>query len=310
MPVVRVLVTSPVEKAYDYLVPEGMALAVGDYVTVPLGSRSIAGVVWEIPANSDVPPAKLKSVLERHDLPPMPAVSRHFIDWVANYNMAARGAVLKMAVSVQDALTPPTPLTGYICGTVPEGGMDEGQQKIIEVLADGLPRRAAELQKVTGVSPARLKTMVKNNLLRAVDIFAKAPCHRPDPDKHVAQLTPEQKAAADIIDTRIKGGGYETFLLDGVTGSGKTEVYFESIAATLRKGKQILILMPEIALTTSFIGRFATRFGCTPALWHSSLTPAQRRLTWRSIASGDTKVVVGARSGLFLPTSQFLFFQT
>lgn len=299
MRVVRVLVTSPVDKAYDYLVPETLDVGLGDYVTVPLGPRTVTGVVWEIPDSSDVPEGKLKAVLEKHDAPPMTDIQRSFISWVAHYNMAAAGAVLKMAVPVPDALDPPTPLTGYIIGQ--PGELNPTQQKVIECLSDGLPRRAAEIEKRSGASASIIKTMVKHGYLRTVDIFGSAPCRYPDPDLALAHLTPEQQAAADKMKARLGTGGYECFLLDGVTGSGKTEVYFDVMADVIRQGGQILILMPEIALTTSFIERFAVRFGVKPALWHSSLTPAQRRLTWRSVASGETKVVVGARSGLFLP---------
>ena len=307
MRVVRVLVTSPVDKAYDYRVPDDMDVDLGDYVTVPLGPRAVTGVVWEKVDSTTVPPEKIKTILTKHDVPPMNAIQRGFIEWVAHYNMAARGAVLKMAVSVDDALIPPQPLTGYVLGTATHGPTEPAIQKMLDVLVDGLPRRAAEITKQTGVSAARLKTLVKNKILQSVDIFAKAPCTAPNPDMARHILTPEQKTAADKILMRLKCGGFEAFLLDGVTGSGKTEVYFEALAEVIRRRQQAVILMPEIALTTSFIERFAAHFGVKPALWHSSLTPAQRRSTWRSIALGQTKIVVGARSALFLPYKELGF---
>lgn len=301
MRVVRVLVTSPVEKAYDYCVPEGMELVLGDYVTVPFGSREVVGVVWEHPDSSIIPTDKIKVILTKHDMPPMLAVTRNFVDWVAHYNMAPRGAVLKMAVSVADALQPSQPLTGYMLSAGAKSYQDIAVQKLITWMDDNIPRRASEINAAMGISPARIKTLIKHDVLRVVDIFAKAPCSQPNPDAVRHTLTPEQKVAADKILNRLHKGGYETFLLDGVTGSGKTEVYFEAIAEVIRRGQQVSILMPEIALTTSFMERFETHFGVKPALWHSSLTPAQRRLTWRSVAMGQTKVVVGARSALFLP---------
>lgn len=344
MSVCSILVTSPVEKAYDYLIPEGMELALGDYVSVPLGPRVVHGVVWAVAEGGEsggdvVPSSKLKSVLVRHDLPPMEAVQRQFIDWVATYNMERRGSVLKMAVSVPQALEPAQPMTGYILGEkssldvspsdappspqpspprgegvkegialaptgrgLGEGAFCENAEKLISLLEDGLPRRLSEITQATGLSAARIKTFVKHGVLQAIDIFAKAPCAHPDPHFAPKSLTPEQATATDKINARIDSGGFEAFLLDGVTGSGKTEVYFESIAKIIaEKRGQVLILMPEIALSNAFIQRFAARFGVKPALWHSSLTPAQRRLTWRSIVTGQTKVVVGARSALFLP---------
>lgn len=295
-----VLVTSPVDKAYDYLIPEGMEIEIGDYVTVPLGARAVHGVVWALGGASEVASSRLKAVLQKHDLPPMPEMQRKFVDWVAQYNMESRGGVLKMAVSVPQALEPPQPLTGYVLG---DGKTShEKADKIVALLEDGLPRRLSEITQQSGCSASTVKTLVKHGVLQAINIFAKAPCAHPNPDFAPKNLTPEQHKAADKIVVRLGKGGYETFLLDGVTGSGKTEVYFEGIAEILKEGRgQVLILMPEIALSNSFIQRFAARFGVKPALWHSSLTPAQRRLTWRSIVTGQTKVVVGARSALFLP---------
>jgi len=300
-----------VDKAYDYLIPEGMELGLGDYVTVPLGARAVYGVVWAIGGAGDVPSSKLKSVLEKHDLPAMDDIQRNFIDWVANYNMERRGSVLKMALSVPKALEPAQPMTGYVLKEIPSPYLDKNlpqderlllSSKIITLLEDGLPRRLSEITQATGSSNSSIKTLVKHGVLESIDIFAKAPCSHPNPNFLKNTLTPEQDIASNKIIKRIEEEGFETFLLDGVTGSGKTEVYFEGIAKIIsEKRGQVLILMPEIALSNSFIRRFAERFGVKPALWHSSLTPAQRRLTWRSIVLGQTKVVVGARSALFLP---------
>ena len=304
MPICSVLVTSPVEKAYDYLIPEGMELGVGDYVTVPLGPRAVHGVVWALGGEGDVESAKMKAVLQKHDLPPMDDIQMKFVDWVASYNMERRGSVLKMALSVPQALEPSQPMTGYILGEKAPSAEARvlNEQKVADVLQDGLPRRLSEITQASGVSASSIKTLVKHGVLQAVDIFAKAPCSNPNPNFAPKNLSREQEIAAEKITSRLEQGGFETFLLDGVTGSGKTEVYFEAIAKIIaEKRGQVLILMPEIALSNSFIRRFAERFGVKPALWHSSLTPAQRRLTWRSIVTGQTKVVVGARSALFLP---------
>lgn len=305
MAVCKVLVTSPVEKTYDYLAPEGMEVGVGDYVTVPLGPRSVTGVVWDVAVTAEIDSDKLKSILIRHDLPSMKDSLRRFLDWVAQYNMVARGAVLKMAVPVTEALEPPEPLTGYVISELQNDKKSSStHEKIIALLEDGLPRRLAEITKQTGTSPSTLKTLVKHGLLQTVDLFASVPCVSPRADHLVRHLTPEQKVAYSKITDALNQNKFETFLLDGVTGSGKTEVYFEAISDIIRAGKQALILMPEIALTNSFIKRFQERFGVKPALWHSSMTPAQRRLTWRGIVSGQSKIVVGARSALFLPYTQ------
>lgn len=297
MRICSVLTTSPVDKAYSYLIPDDMELGKGDYVTVPLGARAVHGVVWGLSGDENIPASKLKSVLTKHDLPPMDTLHRQFIERVATYNMERLGAVLKMAVSVPQALEPAQAMTGYVLV------QNNDENKNLNILSDGLPRRLSEIIQLTGLSAGKIKTLVKHDVLQAVDIFAKAPCANPNPDFATKNLTTEQHIATDKINTAIESKKFETFLLDGVTGAGKTEVYFESISKIIagKQGGQVLILMPEIALSNSFIRRFEERFGCKPALWHSSLTPAQRRLTWRSIVTGATQVVVGARSALFLP---------
>lgn len=293
-----VLVTSPVSKAYDYLATA--PVEPGSYVLVPLGPREVVGTVWDR-AGGDAPATgkKLKSMLHVFDVPPMPQVHRDFLRWVAQYNMADLGSVLKMAIPVPQALDPQKPMTGYVLGEG-EGELNPKYQPVIDLLQDGLPRRMVEITDQTGVSASAVKTMVKHGYVQAIDMFGTPPCISPNlAGRHT--LTDAQREAAGRLIRRVKDGEYEAFLLDGVTGSGKTEVYFEAIAEVLKQGKQAVILLPEIALSNSFIGRFKERFGCAPALWHSSLSPAQRRMTWRGIVSGQTRVVVGARSALFLP---------
>ena len=99
----------------------------------------------------------------------------------------------------------------------------------------------------------------------------------------------------------VEAGGFKPTLLDGVTGSGKTEVYFEAVAEAVRQGKQVLILLPEIALTSAFLDRFHARFGSKPAEWHSEMAPRMREKVWRQAITGEVRVVAGARSALFLP---------
>ena len=245
-----------------------------------------------------VPAKKLKSALHVFDVPPMPDVHREFLRFVAQYNMADLGSVLKMAIPVPQALDPQKPLSAYIAGT--PGELPPKHKAVIDLFNDGLPRRLSEITERAGVTASVIKTMVKNGSLRAIDLFAQAPCMKPNLENTHVPTDAQREAQGKLI-KRIKQGEYEAFLLDGVTGSGKTEVYFEAIAEALKKGRQALILLPEIALSNSFIGRFKERFGCAPALWHSSLTPAQRKLTWRGIVTGQTQVVVGARSALMLP---------
>lgn len=303
--VMSVLVPYPVDKAYDYIVPEGMSLQAGDYVVVPLGSREIPAVVWG-EAAGDVSRAKLKSIINRFDMPPMDPLHRKFIDKVADYTMNAKGSVLKMALSVPAGLEPPAPATGY---SVVEGmggeiflrNLNPKQRSVYDLLSDGVVRRMAEITEQSGGSTSVVKTMVKKGILREVEIYSAAPCRNPALDCEGADLSADQQEAASQLCSAVEAGGYTTFLLDGVTGAGKTETYFEGVATALQQDKQVLILIPEIALSNAFLERFKARFGCAPALWHSNLTPAQRRNTWRGVANGETRVVIGARSSLFLP---------
>ncbi len=297
-----VLVPYPVDKAYDYIVPDGLNVRAGDYVCVPLGNREIAGVVWG-EAAGDVSSAKLKPILSKYDLEPMNATIRQFVDWVAGYTVSPKGSVLKMALSVPAGLTPPKPQKGYSLrqGEIPTKGLSVQRLKVIDVLKNGSVRIASEIADQASCSSSVIKGMADKGLLDEVSIYNPAPCMSPDPNGALAELSESQQGVADELCDDVKSGEFRPSLLDGVTGAGKTEVYFEALAEALKKSQQVVIMLPEIALSNAFLKRFEQRFGCAPALWHSGLTPAQRRLAWRGVAQGDTRVVVGARSALFLP---------
>ncbi|MCB1556592.1 MAG: primosomal protein N' [Alphaproteobacteria bacterium] len=303
--IVAVLVPYPVDKAYSYAVPDGMTLRTGDYVTVPLGGRAVLGVVWD--DSADLVFAKnLKTVLAKHEtLPSMPAAHRTFIDWTARYTMAPRGAVLKMALSVPKGLEEGKgkgkPGYRLAHSSAPGERLSPKQQKILDILSDRKARTAAQITKVSGCTAGVVKTMVKNGILLETTIAEIPPCARPDSARQGPSLSEAQRRATDSLKESVLAQKYRVDLLDGVTGAGKTETYFEAVAAALKQDKQVLILLPEIALSNAFLDRFESRFGCPPALWHSQLTPAQRQKTWRGVVSGQSKVIVGARSALYLP---------
>jgi primosomal protein N' (replication factor Y) len=293
---IGVLLPLPLSGAYDYLVPDGLDVAAGDFVEVPLGSRSVLGVVWG-EAKDDVPRAKLKQIEAKIEIAPLPEVSRRFIDWVANYCLSAPGAVLKMAMSVSDAFKPERSLKAYAIGDPASGQMTAARQRVLDALSDVPSMQPGELARAAAVTSSVLGKMAEIGQLRVVAQPLAKPFGQPDADLPGAQLSTAQRAAADELIQSHAG----VTLLDGVTGSGKTEVYFEAIAACLKRGQQALILLPEIALTTQWLERFTERFGAAPGQWHSELTGLERRLTWRAVLRGDAKVVVGARSALFLP---------
>lgn len=294
-----VLVPYPVKKAYDYAVPKGMDVEDGHYVVVPLGARHVIGVVWGEGAD-DVNPSKIKPIIQKYDVPPMPAPMRRFIDWAAHYTMSELGAFLKLALSVPSALEEPKSVKAYVCARGADDGLSPKHKAVMEIARDGLARRASELSREAGVGAGVIKTLHDKGYLKEVLVTQPPPCRAPDALRAGASLSPAQKLAADelVLATKNK---YSAYLLDGVTGSGKTEVYFEAVAQALKQDKQVLIMLPEIALSNAFLSRFKERFGCAPALWHSSLSDAMRKTTWRGVAQGECKVVVGARSSLFLP---------
>jgi primosomal protein N' (replication factor Y) len=298
----RVLVPFPVDKAYDYKVPAGVEAPPGAYVTVPLGKREIPGVVWGA-AEGGVPAGKLKSVIAAFDVPPLPEAHRKFIDWAADYTMNPLGSVLKMSLSAPGALDPPKTAKGYkIASNLAEGHLKltPAQRKIIDLMQDGVTRRASEIAEQAGCTPAVIKGLAAKNILQEVMIHTDAaPCRAPDFKRAGASLSADQKMVAAQL--CAASANLKPILLDGVTGAGKTEVYFEAVAKALENGRQVLILLPEIALANAFMNRFKSRFGCPPALWHSNLPPGQRKSVWRGVAKGETKVIVGARSALFLP---------
>ncbi|MBL8696909.1 MAG: primosomal protein N' [Alphaproteobacteria bacterium] len=307
---VRVLLPLPLAGAYDYRVDPATPVSPGDFVRVPLGRRVEIGVVWDGASDPATPIAaeRLKTILDRLDAPPVSAVTRRFVDWIAHYTMSAPGAVLRMAMSVPAALEPAAPQWGWVLSpgapnpVVAEPGaarLTPGRRRVLEAMAHGAARSTRDIAATAGVSSAVVTSMAELGWLVPAVLPA---THRREPDgAHPGPvLSPAQREAADALAGRIDAG-FAATLVDGVTGAGKTEVYFEAIAAALRAGRQVLVLLPEIAMSAQWLARFEQRFGAVPASWHSELNAGQRVRTWRDVAAGRARVVVGARSALFLP---------
>ncbi len=297
------LLPLPLAGAYDYVVPEGLSLHPGEFVIVPLGPREVLGVVWG-KGTDDLDSSKLKEVVEGlAEAPALPEAVLRFVDWVAAYTLAPPGAVLRMAMSVPSALEPPRLAAGYRFARMPEPGerMTAQRKRVIELLAEGMAWMPGDLAREAGVGTGVLKAMEKDGLLDRVEMPAPAPFGVPDLDRPGRVLNEDQAASAAEMKKRVAENAFSVTLLDGVTGSGKTEVYFEAVAECLRRGRQALVLLPEIALSAEWLARFESRFGVKPAVWHSDLTQLERRTTWRAVAEGKAPVLVGARSALFLP---------
>ncbi len=295
-----VLLPLALEGPYSYRIPAGLRLAPGDYVEVPLGPRSQIGVVWALQSKAPEAP-KLRDVTGRFDIPAMPEAHRKFVDWLAAYYLEPPGNVLRMVLRAPGAFEGPRKQIAYrASGLVPKR-MTPQRQRILAIAAEGPALRVSELTELTGASAAVVKGLVKDGALEAVELPALKTFSQPDLNGGGYRLSRDQEEAARALRALIAARSHKVTLLDGVTGSGKTEVYFEAMAAALAAGGQVLLLLPEIALTSTFIARVEARFAAEPAQWHSDLRPRQRERVWRGVAAGEARIVVGARSALFLP---------
>ena len=296
-----ILFPLPLPEAFDYLIPEGVELGLGDHVLAPLGKRMVHGVVWALkPGPGDRP---LKSIDSAMGGAPLPAGTRDFVDWAARYLVQPPGVILRSVLRSAEALKPsPTETLYRVSGTEPPRMTPAREAALDAALALG-EASAADIAREAGVSGAVIKGLAQAGCLSAFERPVDPPYARPDPEGEGLSLTALQAEAGGVLRRLVRAGGFQSVLLDGVTGSGKTEVYFEAIAEVLRREPegQILILLPEIALTSAVLARFEARFGCAPALWHSAAGPKARRRCWREVSEGRARIVVGARSALFLP---------
>jgi primosomal protein N' (replication factor Y) len=299
---VDVLVPVALDHAYSYRVPETIELAPGDLVTVPLGAREAIGVVWA--GDVTVRPGlhnRMKDVEAKLDYPPLKPELRKFVDWVSDYTLSSRGMVLRMCLRMGAHLPPARDKVGVRLSGPPPKRMTEARARVLKLLADGMLRSKSEAAQEAGVSAGVVNGLIDDGALETLVLPPEPVARQPVPDHRVPEFTEAQRMAAEMLRAAVDKGGFSVTLVDGVTGSGKTEVYFEAVAETIRRGRQVLILMPEIALTAQFLDRFAERFGVRPAEWHSELAPRLRARTWTAVAEGKVAVVAGARSALFLP---------
>lgn len=300
--VVPVLVPLPVPGAYSYAVPEGVHVEPGSVVQVPVGPRQLIGVVWDGDNDDRLDPKKLRPITLVFDCPPLSKEMRDFVDWVASYTLSPPGLVARMAIRAPAALDPEPMVEGLrYLGGQPER-LTPARARVLDLAGEEeIPWTRSGLAHAAGVSMSVVDGLTAQGIFETVFLPPPPVVALPDPDYITPRIEgPQKQASVDILDS-IRAGGFSASLIDGVTGSGKTEVYFEAIAETLRRGKQVLILLPEIALTSSFLERFQERFGAKPGEWHSDLAPRMREKVWRGVVTGEVKVVAGARSALFLP---------
>ncbi len=299
---VSVLTTQPIDRPLDYKSPEGGCFR-GAFVEVPLGPRKVLGVVWGA-GRGDFDINKIRSVIRVLDVAPMRDELRVFLEKAADYTITPMSAMLRLATRAPGLMDPPAMRKIYVRGAVPEGAkLTDARKRVLDVLDEygGAPFTLRELSDTAGVTSSVVKGLVKLGAVLEQKTPRDAPFARMDPDARGKDLTEAQEDAARALSDMVNRDDYATALLRGVTGSGKTEVYLEAVAATLAKGQQVLVLLPEIALTAEFLTRVQARFGVLPAEWHSGVTMTDRRRIWKMVGQGGAQVVIGARSALFLP---------
>jgi len=299
--IVGVLLPLPFNEPFDYQIDDDVQL--GEIVRVPFGREMQIGVVWKKGKSCKLDDSKIKSVIERINLPPLRVELMKFIEFVGSYNMAFVGLVLRMVLSVRQVFDNPKMSVLYeLSGkTLAEAKLknSDARWRVMEFLKTA-PFNRRDIAAGAGVGQSVIKAMIDAEVLRPVWVENKRQFELPISDFQKVKLTSEQQSVADELVRKI-GNGFRVTLLNGVTGSGKTEVYFEAVAEAFRQGKQVLIMVPEIGLTSQWLGRFEKRFGVKPAKWHSALSNNERVDTWKAVIQGEAKVIIGARSALFLP---------
>lgn len=295
------MVPAPMPGPLTYQVADGQRVVDGSIVKVPLGKRLVLGTVWG-ESTDEVNPKRLKPIAKVVDAPPVRAPLRSFIDWVADWTLSAPGMVARMVTRGEELMQREPPVTAVRrTGPDPER-MTPARKKVLEVMTGSDAYTKPGLADLAGVSTAVINGLITAGTLEQITVQREPGRVEPDPDFDPRTLTASQADAVDSLLTQgPKDGSLDVALLEGVTGSGKTEVYFEVVANALRQGRQALILLPEIALTAALLDRFAERFGALPGEWHSGITPKTRRQVWRGVAEGKIRVVIGARSALYLP---------
>ncbi len=293
----QILLPMPFNEAFDYQIPDGWALQKGDFVEVPLGKQNRAGVVWGF----DTPKTeidKIKLINRKLEIPPLSPNLMVFVEWVARYHVTYVGNILAQVLRPQEVLQDGPFRNEIILGDQEFDRKTASREKLLDYVKSKTQNMSRqELSQVSDVSVAVIAQAIKAGVLREIKCEIDGPFPRPKTQFH-SDLNAAQSAAVDAILSESR-----PCLLDGITGSGKTEVYLETIARILESDEtaQILILIPEIALTQALIARIETHFGARPIEWHTDISIAGKRRAWRQINKGNVRIVIGARSAIFLP---------
>jgi len=254
-----VLLPLALEGPYSYRIPAGLDVGLGTYVNVPLGPRTLVGVVWALKAQAPQG-TRLRDVISRYDMPAMSDTHRKFVDWLADYYVEPKGNVLRMVLRCPGAFEEARGQVAYRASGQAAGRMTAQRQRVLAVASEGFAMRGSELAQAAGVGTSVVKALAKDGALETVSLPALKAFQAPDLNAGSLTLSKLQRQAAELLRATVTSRSSKVILFDGVTGSGKTEVYFEAMAAALAGGHQVLLLLPEIALTAGFISRVETRF--------------------------------------------------
>ena len=300
---VAVLTTQPIDRYLDYNAPDG-GVRLGAFVEVPLGPRRVIGVVWG-EGDGSFDASKLRTISKVLDVPLMKPEMRAFLIRAGAYTISPMSSMLRLATRLPGLGDDPRMRKVLSLSDRLPDRMTPARERVLAVLEDhgGGGFTPSELSSMAGVTGSVVKGLIKQSVLIEQAVPKDAPFGRLDPMRAGKALSEDQRKAALALRHACQDRAYGTTLLKGVTGSGKTEVYLEAVAAVLASGRQALVLLPEIALTVEFLARVEARFGARPAEWHSGVSQVERRRAWKATASGEAQLVVGARSALFLPFS-------
>ena len=300
--VIAVVTTEPFARFLDYLAPEG-GCKLGSFLILPLGKRKVLGVVWG-PGEGNYEHSKLRSAASVINVPPMSYTMRKFLEVVSDYTITPLNLILRLCTRVPDLTKPSvTQKVFSLVSNYSDFKRTPQRDLLISALSKNKMNRLSskEIVSISGVSSAVIAAAVRAGILDEERIERDSPYPTLDPKFNPKKLNLSQIEAYKAIRDLQQQNNFTPILLQGVTGSGKTEIYLEAVANALENGQQVLVLLPEIALTSEFFNRVKNRFGEKPAEWHSGITLAERRRVWKMVSSGGAKLVIGARSALFLP---------
>ena len=300
--IISVYLPLKIEESYAYKVPEGLELQSGDIVVVPLRNKEVIGIVFGECKNINFDASKIKYVIQRSsNIPSLRPELMEFLLFLAKYNLANIGNVIKMAINIAgfdfDAIEEIISINEEKIESLK---ITPKRQQVIDTLAEYKHLEKNSLIEKSGISRPIINGLIKDGYLNIDEEF-KVSNFQESIKYTPVNLLEEQKLAVENLQSHFNSNQFKVAVLQGLPGSGKTEVYFDLVHDVISQGKQVLILLPEIGLSTQIVDRFVSRFGVDPYVWHSNITKKQKKDTFIAAANGNLKVIIGARSALFLP---------